>query len=224
MAVSNLFCTCRCKYFRFRDVITRHVCIYTWYLIGVEFYLRLHVRWVDFLHLATFHLGLVFGKMFIGIEDHLMPFIGREPRVTRPPETGASSPSDYIIFQRGTEVFLFCCRYRASTRARCRITSRTSSERSAVAAGSLKLMPLYALHVKRVNVFFLHKIQTKEQGFGRLPSVFTEHGAPLPTPLACRGPTSSPWRQRTPTVGRGSTCSQSSSLKSAPSRVHWPWR
>ena len=44
-------------------------------LAGQEFYLRLHVRWVDFVHLATFHLGLVFGKMVIGIEEHLMPFI-----------------------------------------------------------------------------------------------------------------------------------------------------
>ena len=68
-----------------------HVC-----LTGVEFYLRLHVRWVDFLHLATFHLGLVFGKMFIGIEDHLMPFIDENLASLDLPKQVRALVSSYI--------------------------------------------------------------------------------------------------------------------------------
>ena len=79
-----------------------HVC-----LTGVEFYLRLHVRWVDFLHLATFHLGLVFGKMFIGIEDHLMPFIDENLASLDLPKQVRALVSSYIFhyFYSLLEVF-----------------------------------------------------------------------------------------------------------------------
>ena len=40
--------------------------------VGNEFMLRLHMRWVDFIHLATFHLGMLLGKTYIDIHDDLV--------------------------------------------------------------------------------------------------------------------------------------------------------
>ena len=53
---------------------------------GVEFMLRLHLRWVDFVHLSTFHLSLLLGKALVHAEDDVMSFLDENVPILQLPK------------------------------------------------------------------------------------------------------------------------------------------
>ena len=60
---------------------------------GEEFLLRMHMRWVDFVHLSTFHLSMLLGKRDVDIDADIVPFMDENSQLLQLPKEVSEAES-----------------------------------------------------------------------------------------------------------------------------------